>query len=139
MWATSWGIPSTRAVIDYVPLMVFAFLFGLSMDYEVFIVSRMREARDAGASTDEAVVHGLAHTVRLVTSAALVLVLAFAALAAAPEVSLKRFATWLAAGVLIDATVVRGLLLPAVVSLLGDKSWWPSVARGDARRRLVSA
>lgn len=119
-----WGVPATGAVVDYVPLMVFAFLFGLSMDYEVFIVSRMREARDAGASTDEAVVHGLAHTGRLVTSAALVLVLAFAALAAAPQVPLKMFATGLGAGILVDATVVRGLLLPAVVSFLGDRSWW---------------
>jgi RND superfamily putative drug exporter len=107
-----------------VPLMVFAFLFGLSMDYEVFIVSRMREAHDAGASTDDAVVTGTAHTGRLVTSAALVLVLAFAALAASPNVSLKMFATGLGAGILLDATVVRGLLLPALVSFLGDRAWW---------------
>jgi RND superfamily putative drug exporter len=119
-----WGIPATGAVIDFVPLMVFAFLFGLSMDYEVFIVSRMREAHDAGASTDDAVVTGTAHTGRLVTSAALVLVLAFAALAASPNVSLKMFATGLGAGILLDATVVRGLLLPALVSFLGDRAWW---------------
>jgi RND superfamily putative drug exporter len=119
-----WGIPATGAVIDFVPLMVFAFLFGLSMDYEVFIVSRMREAHDAGASTDDAVVTGTAHTGRLVTSAALVLVLAFAALAASPNVSLKMFATGLGAGILLDATVVRALLLPALVSFLGDRAWW---------------
>jgi putative drug exporter of the RND superfamily len=119
-----WGIPRTGAVVDFVPLMVFAFLFGLSMDYEVFIVSRIREAHEAGSTTDDSVVAGVAYTGRLVTSAALVLVLAFAALASGPQVSLKMFATGLAAGVLIDATVVRGLLLPAVVSLLGERSWW---------------
>jgi RND superfamily putative drug exporter len=119
-----WGIPATGAVVDFVPLMVFAFLFGLSMDYEVFIVSRMREAHDAGSPTDEAVVTGIARTGRLVTSAALVLVLAFAALAASPSVPLKMFATGLGAGILLDATVVRGLLMPALVSLLGDRCWW---------------
>ena len=119
-----WGIPRTGAVVDFVPLMVFAFLFGLSMDYEVFIVSRIREAHEGGRATDDSVVAGVAYTGRLVTSAALVLVLAFAALASSSQVSLKMFATGLAAGVLIDATVVRGLLLPAVVSLLGERSWW---------------
>lgn len=119
-----WGIPATGAVVDFVPLMVFAFLFGLSMDYEVFIVSRVREAHDAGSLTDEAVVTGIARTGRLVTSAALVLVLAFAALAASPSVPLKMFATGLGAGILLDATVVRGLLMPALVSLLGDRCWW---------------
>ena len=114
-----WGIPQTGAVIDFVPLMSSTFLFGLSMDYEVFIVSRVREAHEQGAPTDEAAVSGVAHTGRLVTSAAGVLVLAFAALAASPEVSLKMFATGLAAGILIDATVVRGLLLPAAIALPG--------------------
>jgi putative drug exporter of the RND superfamily len=135
-----WGIPATAAVVDFVPLMVFAFLFGLSMDYEVFIVSRMREARDAGQSPDDAVVTGIAHTGRLVTSAALVLVLAFAALAATPEVSLKMFATGLGAGILLDATVVRALLLPAVVSLLGERAWrLPLSRRPPAGAPLVAA
>jgi putative drug exporter of the RND superfamily len=119
-----WGIPATGAVVDFVPLMVFAFLFGLSMDYEVFIVSRVREAHETGGSTDNSVVTGVAHTGRLVTCAAVVLVLAFAALAASPPVSLKMFATGLAAGILIDATVVRGLLLPALLSLIGERCWW---------------
>jgi putative drug exporter of the RND superfamily len=119
-----WGIPATGAVIDFIPLLVFPFLFGLSMDYEVFVVSRIREAHDAGQKTDDAVVSGVAHTGRLVTSAALVLVLAFAALSAGPDVPLKMFATALAAGILLDATVVRALLLPAVVSLLGERAWW---------------
>ena len=134
-----WGIPKTGAVVDFVPLMVFAFLFGLSMDYEVFIVSRIREAHDSGGSADGSVVAGVAHTGRLVTSAALVLVLAFAALASSPQVSLKMFATGLAAGVLIDATVVRGVLLPALVSLLGERSWWYPWRRQASRQVVVAA
>jgi RND superfamily putative drug exporter len=129
-----WGIPATGAVIDFIPLLVFPFLFGLSMDYEVFVVSRIREAHDAGQKTDEAVVSGVAHTGRLVTSAALVLVLAFAALSAGPNVPLKMFATALAAGILLDATIVRALLLPAVVSLLGERAWWYPARRARATR-----
>ncbi len=129
-----WGIPGTGAVVDFIPLLVFPFLFGLSMDYEVFVVSRIREAHDAGEQTDDAVVSGVAHTGKLVTSAALVLVLAFAALSAGPSVPLKMFATALAAGILLDATVVRALLLPAVVSLLGEKAWWYPGRRSRAVR-----
>ncbi len=121
-----WGIPASGVVIDFVPLVVFAFLFGLSMDYEVFILSRVKEAHDAGASTDDAVVEGLGRTGRLVTSAAIILFLAFAALASGPFVPLKVFATGMAVGILLDATVIRALLVPAVVSLLGRWSWWPS-------------
>ncbi len=127
-----WGIPATGVVVDFVPLMVFAFLFGLSTDYEVFILSRMKEAHDAGKSTDEAVVDGLGHTGRLVTSAAIILFLAFVALAAGPVVQMKVFATGMAVGILLDATVVRALLVPAMVSLLGDWSWW---LPGSLRRR----
>jgi RND superfamily putative drug exporter len=119
-----WGIPATGVVVDFVPLMVFAFLFGLSMDYEVFILSRIKEAHDAGMSTDEAVVDGLGHTGRLVTSAAIILFLAFAALAAGPNVYIKVFATGMAVGILLDATVVRALLVPALVALLGRWNWW---------------
>jgi RND superfamily putative drug exporter len=119
-----WGIPATGAIVDFVPLVTFAFLFGLSMDYEVFIVSRIREEHDAGRATDDAVVTGISHTGRLVTSAAAVLVLAFVALASGPVVSLKMFATALAIGVFLDATVVRSLLVPALISLLGERSWW---------------
>jgi RND superfamily putative drug exporter len=126
-----WGVPGTAAITAFIPLMVFAFLFGLSMDYEVFILSRVREEYDAGATTDEAVVRGLARTGRLVTSAALILFLAFAALGSGPEVIIKTFATGLGAGIILDATVVRALLVPAVVSLFGRSNWWlpPAVAR----------
>ena len=92
--------------------MVFAFLFGLSMDYEVFILARMREEYDATGDTDEAVIRGIGRTGRLVTSAALILFLAFMSLASGPETDIKVLATGLAAGILLDATVIRALLVP---------------------------
>ncbi|MFL5831714.1 MAG: MMPL family transporter [Solirubrobacteraceae bacterium] len=119
-----WGIAATHSVTAWIPLMVFAFLFGLSMDYEVFILSRMREEFDASGSTDTAVVRGIGRTGRLVTSAALILFLAFVSMASGPETDVKVFATGLAAGILLDATVIRALLVPAVVSLLGRWNWW---------------
>ncbi|NUR62767.1 MAG: MMPL family transporter [Catenulispora sp.] len=119
-----WGIPATGGIPFWIPMIVFAFLYGLSMDYEVFILSRIREEYDAGASTDEAVIIGLGRTGRLVTSAALILFLAFAALASAPFTFLKIFATGLGIGILLDATVVRALLVPALVSLFGRWNWW---------------
>jgi RND superfamily putative drug exporter len=122
----SWlfGIPATGAVEVYVPLLVFAFLYGLSMDYEVFIVARMREAYDRTGSTEAAVVEGIGRTGRLVTSAALVLVLAFASLASGPIVTVKVIATGLGVGILLDATVLRALLVPALVGLFGRANWW---------------
>lgn len=119
-----WDIAATGAIDSWIPIMVFAFLFGLSMDYEVFILTRMREEYDRSGSTNEAVVDGLGHTGRLVTSAALILFFAFAALASAPDTVTKMFATSLAAGILLDATLIRGLLVPAVVSLMGRWNWW---------------
>jgi putative drug exporter of the RND superfamily len=119
-----WGIPATGAITNWVPLMTFAFLFGLSMDYEVFILSRIREEYDRTGSTNGAVIDGLARTGRLVTSAALILFFAFAALAASPGTDIKIMATGLGAGILLDATVVRGLLVPALVSLFGRWNWW---------------
>lgn len=118
------GIPATGAITFWVPIMVFAFLFGLSMDYEVFILARVREEYDLTGSTDQAVVTGLGRTGRLVTSAALILFLAFASLASAPNTDIKVLATGLGAGILLDATVVRALLLPSLVSLMGKWNWW---------------
>ena len=103
--------------------MVFAFLFGLSMDYEVFILARMREEYDATGDTDLAVVRGIGRTGRLVTSAALILFLTFVAMASGPQTDIKVLATGLAAGILIDATLIRALLVPAVVSLFGRWNW----------------
>jgi RND superfamily putative drug exporter len=119
-----WGISATGSITAWIPLMVFAFLFGLSMDYEVFILARMREEYDATGSTNTAVVRGIGRTGRLVTSAALILFLAFVSLASGPETEIKVLATGLAAGILLDATVIRALLVPAVVSLFGRWNWW---------------
>jgi putative drug exporter of the RND superfamily len=119
-----WGISATGSVTAWIPLMVFAFLFGLSMDYEVFILSRMREEYDATGSTDTAVIRGIGRTGRLVTSAALILFLAFVSLASGPMTEIKVLATGLAAGILLDATVIRALFVPAVVSLFGRWNWW---------------
>ncbi|MGD1056132.1 MAG: MMPL family transporter, partial [Solirubrobacteraceae bacterium] len=119
-----WGIAATGSITSWIPLMVFAFLFGLSMDYEVFILARMREEYDATGSTDTAVIRGIGRTGRLVTSAALILFLAFVSLASGPETEIKVLATGLAAGILLDATVIRALLVPAVVSLFGSWNWW---------------
>src|SRR4051794_25814349 len=118
-----WGIPPSGAIDSWIPLIVFAFLFGLSMDYEVFILSRMREEYDASGHTNEAVVRGIGRTGRLVTSAALILFLAFLSLASGPDTDVKVLATGLAAGILLDATLIRALLVPAVVSLFGRWNW----------------
>jgi RND superfamily putative drug exporter len=119
-----WGITSTGAITSWVPIMVFAFLFGLSMDYEVFILSRMREEFDATGATRPAVIRGIGRTGRLVTSGALILFFAFIALASGPETDIKVIGTGLAAGILLDATVVRMLLVPSLVSLFGQWNWW---------------
>ena len=118
------GIPAAGSIPSWLPLMVFAFLYGLSMDYEVFILARMREAYDRSSSTETAVVEGIGRTGRLVTSAALILFLGFVAMATAPDTSVKMIATGLGAGILLDATVVRALLVPAAVSLFGRWNWW---------------
>lgn len=118
------GIQETGAITFWVPLMLFAFLFGLSMDYEVFILARIREEYDNGHSTNEAVIEGIGRTGRLVTSAALILFLAFAALASGPGTDLKIMATGLGFGILLDATIVRSLLVPSLVSLFGKWNWY---------------
>jgi len=117
-------IEATGSIPSWMPLMIFAFLFGLSMDYEVFILSRMREEYDRTGSTETAVVQGIGRTGRLVTSAALILFLAFTAMASGPGTELKMMATGLAAGILLDATVIRALIVPAVIALMGRWNWW---------------
>jgi len=126
-----WGIAATGSISSWIPFIVFAFLYGLSMDYEVFLLSRIREEYDITKDTNEAVIFGLGRTGRLVTSAALILFLAFAALASGPETDVKVLATGLAAGILLDATVVRAILVPALVSYFGRWNWWlpPGIAR----------
>ena len=119
-----WGIDATGSIPSWMPLMVFAFLFGLSMDYEVFILARMREEYDRTGSTETAVVRGIGRTGRLVTSAALILFLAFTSMASGPETDVKMMATGLAAGILVDATLIRALIVPAVITLMGRWNWW---------------
>jgi RND superfamily putative drug exporter len=119
-----WGIEATQAINVELPVVIFAFLFGISMDYQVFIISRMREAYDRGSSTEAAVVEGIGRTGRLVTSAALILFLAFVAFALQPSTEAKLFATALGGGILIDATIIRGVLAPAAVALFGRWNWW---------------
>jgi RND superfamily putative drug exporter len=119
-----WGIPATGSIPSWLPLMAFAFLFGLSMDYEVFILSRMREEYDRTGSTELAVVRGIGRTGRLVTSAALILFLAFTAMGSGPGTDVKMFATAMATGILVDATVIRALIVPAVILLMGRWNWW---------------
>jgi putative drug exporter of the RND superfamily len=128
------GIAPTGAVTFWLPVLIFAFLFGLSMDYEVFILARMREEYDKSGDTNTAVTTGLARTGRLVTGAAMILFLAFLALASSPGTDIKVFATALGIGILLDATIVRALLVPALVSLFGRWNWWlPSWAARPMR------
>jgi putative drug exporter of the RND superfamily len=119
-----WDIEATGSIPSWMPLMIFAFLFGLSMDYEVFILARMREEYDRTGSTETAVIQGIGRTGRLVTSAALILFLSFVAMASSPGTDLKMFATGLGAGILLDATIIRALIVPAVITLMGRYNWW---------------
>jgi putative drug exporter of the RND superfamily len=122
------GYSSFGAIVSWVPLFIFVFLFGISMDYHVFILSRIRELRARGASMRDAVAGGIAGSAGVVTSAAVIMVAVFSVLATLSIVQTKMLGVGLAAAVLIDATVVRGVLLPAALSLLGDRAW--SAPRG---------
>jgi putative drug exporter of the RND superfamily len=119
-----WNVHPTDAIISWIPLMIFAFLCGLSMDYEVFMVSRMREAYEETGRTRDSVALGLARTGKLVTSAALVLMFAFFVLSTSPGTDIKQFGIGLAAGIIFDATVIRGLLVPSIMRVAGDWNWW---------------
>jgi RND superfamily putative drug exporter len=118
------GVQSTGSIIFWTPIMIFAFLYGLSMDYEVFILSRVREEYDRGGDTNSALIEGIGRTGRLVTSAALILFLAFVSLAASPGTDIKVLATGLGIGILLDATIVRMLLVPSLVVLFGKWNWY---------------
>jgi RND superfamily putative drug exporter len=119
-----WNITATQAITAWIPLMIFAFLYGLSMDYEVFMLTRMREAYDEMGSTDQAIELGLSRTGKLVTSAALILMFAFLVLSSSPGYEIKVFAIGLAAGIIFDATVIRILLVPSLMKLFGDWNWY---------------
>ncbi len=119
-----YGVPATDAIRAWIPTVVFASLFGLSMDYEVFVLSRIREEYDRTGSTREAIVIGLARTGRLVTCAALILMVTFLSLSIDPNQLVKISSTTLAVGVIMDAIIIRSLLVPALVSLMGRWNWW---------------
>src|SRR5204862_6734926 len=118
------GFSSTAGSDPVTPLLLFVILFGLSMDYHVFIVSRIRETFDRGASMDEAVAHGIKSTAGVVTSAAVVMVAVFSIFTTLSMLFFKQFGVGLAVAVLIDATIVRGVLLPATMKLLGERNWY---------------
>jgi RND superfamily putative drug exporter len=118
------GIDTDTPVPPFIPVIMFAVLFGLSMDYEVFLLSRVREQFDAHGDASRAVVEGVARTARVITAAAAIMVAVFAAFAFSDQVFLKLIGVGLAAAILVDATVVRMLLVPAVMQVLGDRTWW---------------
>lgn len=131
------GTYQVPQIEGWVPVFLFAVLFGLSMDYEVFIVSRMREARDKGESTTQAIREGLAHTGGVVTAAAIILVGALGGLANGHIAGLQELGVGLALGILIDATIVRTLLLPSVMTILGKWNWW--LPSGVAKAAMTKA
>jgi RND superfamily putative drug exporter len=115
---------SVGGITPWLPLFLFVILFGLSMDYHVFVLSRVREAVDRGMSTDNAVAHGIKSTASVVTSAALVMVAVFGAFALSSNQDMKQLGVGLGVAILIDATIVRAILLPATMKLLGRANWY---------------
>jgi uncharacterized membrane protein YdfJ with MMPL/SSD domain len=118
------GFDYSGGVMAWLPVFLFVILFGLSMDYHVFILSRIREAFDRGMKTEEAVAHGIKTTAGVVTSAAIVMVFVFSIFGTMSLIMMKQFGVGLATAVLIDATIVRAVLLPATMKLLGEWNWY---------------
>jgi RND superfamily putative drug exporter len=118
------GLQSAVPIVSFVPMMMFAVLFGLSMDYQVFLLTRVREEYDSSHDTRRAVVRGLSRTARVITSAALIMIFVFGAFVANEVPEVKMFGLGLAFAVLVDSTVVRMALVPAVMEILGDANWW---------------
>jgi RND superfamily putative drug exporter len=118
------GLDDAVPIVSFVPLMMFAILFGLSMDYEVFLMSRMQEHYRQSHDNHEAVVDGLAATARVITSAALIMVCVFGSFILNGDPTVKQFGVGLSVAVLVDATIVRCVLVPGVMALMGDANWW---------------
>ena len=118
------GLYQFDQVEGWIPIFLFAMLFGLSMDYEVFLVTRMREAWDAGADNATAVAHGLERTGRIITAAAIIMCAAFSGFVAGRIVGLQQFGLGLAVAILVDATIVRSLLVPSMMAVFGRWNWW---------------
>ena len=119
-----YGVSATQSIRNWVPVIMFAFLFGISIDYEVFVLSRLREEYDNTGDTSRAIVQAIARTGRLITGAALILGISFASLSTVNDIAVEVPATGLAVGVILDAVIVRTLLVPALAALLGDWNWW---------------
>jgi RND superfamily putative drug exporter len=118
------GFPERIPVTTWVPVFLFVLLFGLSMDYEVFLLSRIREEYDRSGDTAASVARGLASTARVITAAAVIMVVVFLSVVLGANVSVKQIGLGLAAAVLIDATIIRMVLVPAVMEILGEANWW---------------
>ena len=118
------GLESTVPIIPFVPMFMFAIVFGLSMDYEVFLLSRIREEYLASGDNETAVVRGIARTGRVITSAALIMICVFLGFVASDDPTTKMFGLGLATAIAVDATLVRLVLVPALMKLLGDANWW---------------
>jgi putative drug exporter of the RND superfamily len=118
------GLDSTVPIVAFIPMMMFAVLFGLSMDYQVFLLTRIREEYDLSGDTRQAVVLGLSRTARVITSAALIMIFVFGAFIANLTPEVKMFGLGLAFAVLVDATIVRMMLVPSIMEILGDANWW---------------
>jgi uncharacterized membrane protein YdfJ with MMPL/SSD domain len=134
---------SQGAIVAWLPMFLFVILFGLSMDYHVFILSRIREAYSNGMSSEEAVSHGIKTTAGVVTSAAFIMVAVFSVFGTLSFIDMKQMGVGLAVAVLIDATIIRGVLLPAAMKLLGDWNWylprWVPLQRAPRRRPAFEA
>jgi RND superfamily putative drug exporter len=115
---------SNRSIVSWLPMFLFVILFGLSMDYHVFIISRIKELHDSGLSTEEAVARGIRRTAGTVTSAAIIMVAVFGVFASLQVIQFKQMGIGLGLAVLIDATIIRGVLLPATMKILGDWNWY---------------
>jgi RND superfamily putative drug exporter len=130
------GLQGSPQVEAWIPIFLFAMLFGLSMDYEVFLLSRMREEWDAHHDNERAVAHGLERTGRIITAAAIVMIAAFSGFTSGSFVGLQEFGIGLSAAIILDATVVRALMVPSLMKLLGDWNWYlPERVRRAMRLR----
>jgi uncharacterized membrane protein YdfJ with MMPL/SSD domain len=139
-WGSVFGLEGTPQIDGWIPIFLFAVLFGLSMDYEVFLLSRMREEWDRRQVNEAAVAFGLEHTGRIITAAAVIMIAAFAGFLAGSFVALQEFGLGLSAAILLDATIVRAILVPATMKLLGDWNWYmPERVRRALRLRAAPA
>ena len=130
------GFTAFGAIETWVPVIVLAFAFGLSMDYEVFLLSRIKEAHDETGDTNQAVAYGLQRSGRIITSAAFLVIIVFLGFAAGQSLGIKEFGLAMAIAVAVDATLVRCILMPATMTLLGRWNWWAPEPLRRLRQRL---